>query len=32
MTTFYRLLGFLRPYKRGLIVSWLLASAAMVMT
>ncbi len=32
MTTFYRLLGFLRPYKRGLLVSWLLASAAMVMT
>ena len=32
MTTFYRLLGFLRPYKRGLIVSWLLASLAMVMT
>jgi len=32
MTTFYRLLGFLRPYKRGLIVSWLLASLAMVVT
>ncbi len=32
MTTFYRLLGFLRPYKRGLTVSWLLASLAMVMT
>ena len=32
MTTFYRLLGFLRPYKRGLAASWLLASAAMVMT
>jgi ABC-type multidrug transport system fused ATPase/permease subunit len=32
MTTFYRLLGFLRPYKRGLTASWLLASAAMVMT
>ncbi len=32
MSTFYRLLGFLRPYKRGLTVSWLLASAAMVMT
>jgi ABC-type multidrug transport system fused ATPase/permease subunit len=32
MTTFYRLLGFLRPYKRGLIVSWALASVAMVMT
>ncbi len=32
MTTFYRLLGFLRPYKRGLAVSWLLASFAMVVT
>jgi ABC-type multidrug transport system fused ATPase/permease subunit len=32
MTTFNRLLGFLRPYKRGLIVSWVLASLAMVMT
>jgi ABC-type multidrug transport system fused ATPase/permease subunit len=32
MATFYRLLGFLRPYKRGLAISWLLASAAMVMT
>jgi ABC-type multidrug transport system fused ATPase/permease subunit len=32
MKTFNRLLGFLRPYKRGLIVSWLLASLAMVMT
>src|SRR2546421_476530 len=32
MTTFYRLLGFLRPYKRGLAASWVLASAAMVMT
>jgi ABC-type multidrug transport system fused ATPase/permease subunit len=32
MTTFYRLLGFLRPYKRGLTASWLLASVAMVMT
>ncbi len=31
MTTFYRLLGFLRPYKRGLAISWLLASLAMVM-
>jgi ABC-type multidrug transport system fused ATPase/permease subunit len=31
MPTFYRLLGFLRPYKRGLIVSWALASGAMVM-
>jgi ABC-type multidrug transport system fused ATPase/permease subunit len=32
MTTFYRLLGFLRPYKRGLTFSWVLASLAMVMT
>ena len=32
MTTFYRLLGFLRPYKRGLTASWALASLAMVMT
>jgi ABC-type multidrug transport system fused ATPase/permease subunit len=32
MKTFYRLLGFLKPYKRGLIVSWALASLAMVMT
>jgi ABC-type multidrug transport system fused ATPase/permease subunit len=32
MSTFYRLLGFLRPYKRGLAVSLVLASAAMVMT
>ncbi len=32
MTTFYRLLGFLRPYKRGMIISWSLASLAMVMT
>jgi ATP-binding cassette subfamily B protein len=32
MTTFYRLLGFLRPYKRGLSISWGLASLAMVMT
>src|ERR1700692_3145691 len=32
MSTFYRLLGFLRPYKRGLVASWLLASLAMVMT
>ena len=32
MTTFYRLLTFLRPYKRGLTISWLLASGAMVMT
>ncbi len=32
MSTFNRLLGFLRPYKRALIASWLLASAAMVVT
>ena len=32
MSTFYRLLGFLRAYKRGLIVSWLLPSAAIVFT
>jgi ABC-type multidrug transport system fused ATPase/permease subunit len=32
MTTFYRLLGFLRPYKRALAISLALASAAMVMT
>ncbi len=32
MRTFYRLLGFLRPYKRGLSTSWGLASLAMVMT
>jgi ABC-type multidrug transport system fused ATPase/permease subunit len=32
MSTFYRLLGFLRPYKRGLATSWALASLAMVMT
>jgi ATP-binding cassette subfamily B protein len=31
MRTFYRLLSFLRPYKRGLTISWLLASGAMVM-
>ncbi|HLH14482.1 MAG TPA: ABC transporter ATP-binding protein [Solirubrobacteraceae bacterium] len=32
MRTFYRLLGFLSPYKRGLGVSWALASLAMVMS
>jgi ABC-type multidrug transport system fused ATPase/permease subunit len=32
MATFYRLLGFLRPYRRGLTASWILASLAMVMT
>ena len=32
MAIFNRLLGFLRPYRRGLTVSWILASLAMVMT
>ena len=32
MTTFYRLLGFLRPYRRGVAVSAALAALAMVMT
>ena len=32
MSTFYRLLGFLRPYRRGVAISSLLAAAAMVMT
>jgi ABC-type multidrug transport system fused ATPase/permease subunit len=32
MNTFNRLLGFLKPYKRGLIASWALASLAMVVT
>ena len=32
MKTFQRLLGFLRPYRRGLTISWLLASFAMVCT
>jgi ABC-type multidrug transport system fused ATPase/permease subunit len=32
MGTFFRLLGFLRAYRRGLTVSWVLASIAMVMT
>jgi len=32
MKTFNRLLGFLRPYKRGVIASCILASLAMVMT
>jgi ABC-type multidrug transport system fused ATPase/permease subunit len=32
MSTFYRLLGFLRPYKRGLATSLVLAAVAMVMT
>ena len=29
MTTFWRLLGFLRPYRRGVALSLLLAAAAM---
>ena len=29
MRTFWRLLGFLRPYRRGVIVSFVLAAAAM---
>jgi ABC-type multidrug transport system fused ATPase/permease subunit len=32
MTTFYRLIGFLRPYKRGVVISWILASFAMAMS
>jgi ABC-type multidrug transport system fused ATPase/permease subunit len=32
MQTFYRLLGFLRPYRRGVIASAALAAVAMVMT
>ena len=32
MNIFYRLLGFLRPYRRGVIASAVLASLAMVMT
>ncbi|HEV3093779.1 MAG TPA: ABC transporter ATP-binding protein [Solirubrobacteraceae bacterium] len=32
MRTFYRLLGFLRPYRRGVIASAALAAVAMVMT
>jgi len=32
MRTFYRLLGFLRPYRRALSTSWVLASLAMVVT
>ncbi len=32
MNTFFRLLGFLRSYRRGLTTSWLLAAVAMVMT
>jgi ATP-binding cassette subfamily B protein len=32
MATFRRLLGFLRPYRRGVVASGLLAAAAMAMT
>lgn len=32
MTTFIRLLGFLRPYRRGVVVSLVLAATAMVFT
>ncbi|MGA8353578.1 MAG: ABC transporter ATP-binding protein [Solirubrobacteraceae bacterium] len=32
MATFRRLLTFLAPYRRGMVVSWFLASLAMVMT
>ena len=32
MATFVRLLGWLRPYRRGVFLSGLLAAAAMVMT
>ncbi len=32
MPTFYRLLGFLRPYKRGMGVLWALATAATAMS
>jgi ABC-type multidrug transport system fused ATPase/permease subunit len=32
VATFSRLLGFLRPYRRGVVASLLLATAAMVMT
>src|SRR3954449_4478090 len=32
MATFLRLLGWLRPYRRGVVVSGLLAAVAMVMT
>ena len=31
MSTFYRLLGFLRPYRRGVAISFALATAATVM-
>jgi ATP-binding cassette subfamily B protein len=32
MATFVRLLGWLRPYRRGVLLSGLLAAVAMVMT
>lgn len=32
MRTFHRLLGFLAPYRRGVTISWILASSAMAMT
>ncbi|TMK68671.1 MAG: ABC transporter ATP-binding protein, partial [Actinobacteria bacterium] len=32
MTTFRRLLGFLRPYRRSVVASLVFASLAMVMT
>src|SRR5918911_4582551 len=32
MATFGRLLGFLRPYRRGVVVSGVLAACAMAMT
>jgi len=32
MSTFNRLLGFLRPYRRGLAASWALAGAATIMS
>jgi len=32
MAIFYRLLGFLRPYRRAMAISWILAALAMVMT
>ncbi len=32
MSIFYRLLGFLRPYRRAMTLSWVLSAMAMVMT
>ncbi len=32
MSTFYRLLGFLRPYRRAMTWSWVFSAIAMVMT